>query len=332
MKLTKVSKVCCVECTMNKIKVGIIGCGLIGDRRAQAVVDHPQSQLIGVYDLNPEQGKRTAEKYSCQLFSSWQSLIQQADMDVIMVASPNKFLAEIALPALEQGKHVFIEKPMGRNLIEAKNLVATVKRQQRLLKVGFNHRYHPALAQAYKLIKAGKVGEIINIRAHYGHGWRPGGEKEWRANADLAGGGELTDQGVHLLDLATWLLGLPKTVFAMMQTAVWPIKPLEDNAFVLMQYKNEVVVNFHCSLTQWKNAFNFSVFGSQGAVCVDGLGGSYGVEKLTVMRRRPEGGVPDIQVEEYPQDQSWRLEWNDFMAGILEQQSYWGNSEDGLAI
>ncbi len=319
---------------INHIGVGIIGCGLIGHKRAAEVVKHSQSILVSVYDTHLQQAEKLAQLYAVKAVSSWQEMIADDRIQVLIVATPNKFLAEIAIPALNKGKHVLIEKPMGRNLTEAMSMSEAAQAGNALLKIGFNHRYHPALLKAHELLKNGEIGKVINIRAHYGHGGRPGYEKEWRGNLEMAGGGELTDQGVHLLDLIHWFMGkMPLSAFAMTQTMVWPIAPLEDNAFALLQYDDGAVVNFHSSWTQWKNEFVFSIFGELGALYINGLGGSYGPEQLTQMKRNPQGGVPEITSEIFVEpDQSWKLEWEDFMNAILNKTAYWGTAEDGLAV
>jgi predicted dehydrogenase len=248
-----------------------------------------------------------------------------------VVATPNGFLEEIACAALAAGKHVLIEKPMGRSLAEAERMRAAAQAAGRVLKVGFNHRYHPAIAEAHRRLAAGEIGEVISVRCRYGHGGRPGYEKEWRGSRELAGGGELTDQGVHVVDLIHWFAGVPATGFAMLQTAVWPLGDLEDNAFGMFGFPGGAVATFHTSWTQWKNLFSLEVFGRAGALVVEGLGRSYGPETLTAYRRRPEGGVPESDTRTFEgEDPSWRLEWADFVGAVQEGRPMLGTAEDGV--
>jgi predicted dehydrogenase len=253
-------------------------------------------------------------------------------VDVVIVSTPNGYTTEIATAALSAGKHVLVEKPPGRDLGEARQLAEASRAAGRSLKIGFNHRYHPAIARAYEAFSNGLIGRIINVRARYGHGGRPGYEKEWRGNPDLAGGGELTDQGVHIADLLHWFMGLPSDAFAFLQTAVWPIKPLEDNAFGLFRYADGAVASMHTSWTQWKNLFSLEIFGDNGSFIIEGLGGSYGVERLLTIIRNPAGGVPSVKEEIFDgPDDSWQLEWQDFVQGVTEGTSYLGRPEDGVA-
>jgi predicted dehydrogenase len=259
-------------------------------------------------------------------------VIDDGSIDVVIVSTPNGYTAEIGTAALAAGKHVLVEKPPGRNLSEARQLAEAAQKAGRILKIGFNHRYHPAIRRAHQLFSQGTIGEVINVRARYGHGGRPGYEKEWRGNPTLAGGGELTDQGAHIVDLLHWFCGIPLEVFAMKQTVVWPIHPLEDNAFGLFRYKKGMVASFHTSWTQWKNIFSFEIFGQLGSLNIEGLGGSYGTERLSMAIRKPEGGMPDMNEEVFDgPDLSWQAEWADFVRAIIEGGIYWGTPEDGVA-
>jgi len=315
-----------------KIGVAVVGCGQIGARRAETAAQHPRSELRLAVDTNAEAAGALAARYGARASSDWREALQDDSIGIVAAATPNAFLREIAIGALESGKHVLIEKPMGRNAADAAAIAAAAQRSGKTLKVGFNHRYQPALMKARELFAAGAIGALINIRDRYGHGGRPGYEREWRANAQLAGGGELIDQGVHLIDLIGWFAGLPKEVFAYTQTAVWPIAPLEDNAFALLRYDGGALASFHASWTQWKNLFSFEIFGTEGFLSVDGLGGSYGPERLTLGKRDPRGGALDIEEFTFEgPDRSWELEWQNFIGAIVDRKPYWGTPADGVA-
>ncbi|HET9393763.1 MAG TPA: Gfo/Idh/MocA family oxidoreductase [Candidatus Rubrimentiphilum sp.] len=314
-----------------QLRVGVVGAGLIGARRAREAAANSRSAVVAIADVNGEQARIEGAKYGARHYEAWRKIVNDPDIDVVVAATPNAFLEEIAVAALGAGKHVLIEKPMGRSLSEAERIYAAAQRSKGLLKIGFNHRYHPGISKARELLAEGHIGELINIRATYGHGGRPGYELEWRGNPELSGGGELTDQGVHVADLINWFAGTPTTAFAFTQTAVWPIAPLEDNAFGLFQFSNGAVASFHTSWTQWKNKFLFEVFGTGGALIIDGLGGSYGDETLSVMRRAPEGGPPALKTLTFEKgDDSWKLEWNSFVDAIVGNKAYTGTADDGL--
>jgi predicted dehydrogenase len=315
-----------------QLGVAVVGCGLIGRRRAAEAGADRRSRLVLVADRLADVAHDVASQTGVEASADWRTVLTRPDVDLVCVATPNGLLAEIAVAALEAGKHVLVEKPMGRSLAEAERMRAAARRSGRLLKVGFNHRYHPAIAEAKQRVDAGEIGRIINLRCRYGHGGRPGYEHEWRGSRELAGGGELADQGVHVIDLIHWFAGMPETAFAVIQTAVWPLGTLEDNAFALLRFRDGAVAAFHTSWTQWKNLFSFEVFGSAGAVLVEGLGGSYGPETLTTHLRRPEGGAPVTSQQAFPGvDCSWREEWDDFLGGVLDGRRVVGSADDGVS-
>jgi predicted dehydrogenase len=311
--------------------VGVVGCGLIGRRRAEEAARHAATRCVAVADLDVTLASNLAVQVGARVGLDWRDVVADDDIDVVSVATPNGLLAEIAIEALAHGKHVLLEKPMGRNVLEARAIADAARAAGRLVKVGFNHRYHPAVARAHRELAAGTIGNVINARARYGHGARPGYEREWRGNLELAGGGELTDQGVHVADLLHWFIGVPESVFAVTQTAVWPLGELEDNAFAILRYAGGRIATFHTSWTQWKNLFSLEVFGEQGSLAVDGLGGSYGDETLTIAHRAAQGGAPLMErlVFDGP-DLSWRDEWADFVSGIIDGRPYLGGPTDGV--
>jgi predicted dehydrogenase len=194
--------------------------------------------------------------------------------------------------------------------------------------VGFNHRFHPAIFTAKKLFERGRIGKILFIRARYGHGGRLGMEKEWRFQKDISGGGELLDQGVHLIDLSRWFAGEFKEVYGITDSKFWNTE-LEDNAFAILRNEKTTVL-FHVSATNWKNIFSFEIFGDRGFLIIEGLGRSYGEETLTIGKRRPKFGVPEIEVIKFPEDPSWKNEWENFLGALTKRRKLLGDGRDGL--
>lgn len=284
-----------------------------------------------VADIDRDRAAGLATPTGARVSQRWEDVVHADDVDVVIVATPNKIARPVAVAAALSGKHVLCEKPLGRNAAEAAEIVAAARRSGVTLKTGFNHRHHPAIARAHDLVVSGGIGEPLFIRCIYGHGGRPGYEREWRGNADLAGGGELLDQGVHAVDLARWFLGEFAEVNGRVARWVWDIAPLEDNGFAWLETADRRLAMIHTSWTQWKNRFSFEVFGHDGFVRVEGLGGSYGAESLIHARRR-SGGLPDEVTTEFPgPDESWHAEWIEFTAAIREGREPLGNGEDGLA-
>lgn len=316
------------------IKVGIVGAGLIGTKRAKIIFEDSNSELVAVSDVDLQKAK-ALEKYSrnrLRTYNNWQDMVRDESVETVIVSTPNAFLAPVAIAASKEKKHILSEKPLGRNPIEASMMVKAAEENGVLLKVGFNHRYHPAYRRLIKLYKQGEIGDLYFIRARYGHGARPGFEREWRANPELAGGGELLDQGIHLMDLARNMMGKFTEVFGFVSTFDWDIEPLEDNGFALIKNSRGQIFSLHASWTQWNNLFSFEVYGSKGYLKMEGLGGSYGTETLRVGWRRPESGPPEEDIYVYAgSDESFKLEWEDFTKAIIKGAPYNdGTSLDGL--
>lgn len=306
------------------MKVGIIGCGLIGKKRA--LVLEKDDVLVACCDTNIELGQKFANEFNCTFYEKYTDLLN-SDCDTIVIAVINKFVEEIVTYALKLNKNVLVEKPMGRNFKESVNMMANSK--DKILKVGFNHRFHPAIWKAKELFDTGSIGKLMFIRGVYGHGGRPGMENEWRASKDLCGGGELLDQGVHLIDLSRWFAGDIKTVFGKISTKFWNIE-VEDNAFMLLQSINDVDIQLNVSWTNWKNTFQFEIFGTDGYLKINGLGRWYGKETLEFGKRKLEGGIPDMELFEYEdEDISWIKEWQEFKAAIKVNRIPIGSGIDG---
>jgi len=311
------------------LRVAIIGCGLIGQKRARAL---QHAQLIAAADTVFERAARLAAQHPrCEAMADWRACIARPDVDAVIVSTINASLAEITQQAVEHGKHVLVEKPAARSARELEPALELTRRVGVVVKVGFNHRFHPAFSKARELFDAGAIGPALYVRARYGHGGRIGYDREWRADPTLAGGGELLDQGVHLIDLARWFLGDFAEVSGHVDTFFWDM-PVEDNGFLLLKTAGGRVAWLHASCTEWKNLFSFELFGRDGKLEVDGLGGSYGVERLTHYRMLPQMGPPETTIWEYPgADNSWDLEFADFAEAIAQRREPLGTLHDAMA-
>jgi predicted dehydrogenase len=314
-----------------KFSTAVIGLGLIGKRRAMWANMHQYTKVTHVVDINANVARQVASEHNSNWDTEWKNVVNIPDVDIVIVSTTNKMLLPIARTALKSKKHVLIEKPMCRNYSEALELYKISQESKGFLKIGFNHRYHPGIQKAYNLLKNGDIGDLMNIISRYGHGGRPGYDKEWRGNKELSGGGELLDQGVHIIDLINWFMGPINEVYGCTARYFWDIGSLEDNAMAILKNSNNNTAMFHTSWTQWKNLFNFEIYGTEGYLAVNGLGGSYGVETLTFGKRNVAGGSPVLQEFRFEEtDVSWREEWDDFIHAITNSKEYIGTPKDGL--
>jgi predicted dehydrogenase len=297
---------------MHKYKIGIIGCGLIGNKRAKALLGH---ELIYVADMNEELAKKLAEEYNCKYTKDYKE-VTSSDADIIIVSTSNNMLVPIALDAVKNGKHVLIEKPGARTPEEMKKLIDAVHGTDIKVKVGFNHRYHPAMLKAKEILKTEDVGDIMFIRARYGHGGRVGYDKDWRAKKSVSGGGELLDQGCHLIDLGRMFLGDFSEAIGYITKYFWDME-VEDNGFALLKTPKGQIMQMHASWTDWKNIFSFEIMTRTAKLEISGLGRSYGIETLTYYKMKPEMGPPDKQVFTFEgEDNSWEPEFSDLIDAI----------------
>ena len=296
------------------VRFAIVGCGLIGKKRLASLAP---GQFQVAFDLDRARAEVLVKTAGAgRVAASLEEAVDAPDVDAVIVSTLNGSLAAIARAAAAAGKHVLVEKPAAISVAEIDELAAVAAKTGALVRVGYNHRYHPALQKARELVDAGAVGPLMFIRARYGHGGRVGYDREWRADPQLSGGGELIDQGVHLIDLAGWFLGDFPTVEGHAATYFWHM-PVDDNAFLSLRTAAGQTAWLQVSCSEWKNLFSFEIYGRTGKLSVDGLGGSYGVERLAYYRMLPEMGPPETTVWEYPRgDASWRLEMANFLQDI----------------
>ncbi len=312
------------------MKVGIIGAGLQGRRRARALKQFDDAKLVIVAAAHRERVRLLADEMGCEATSNWEEVIARDDINAVIVCTPPNLHLSMCAAALKQGKHVFCEKPLARNPEEAREIVDVASESGVKLKCGFNLRHHPGMKQAREWFDKGIIGELNFLRIRYGIGGRPGYEKEWRAKAEISGGGQLMDQGMHALDLSHWFMGEFSDAFGFLSTSFWEIAPLEDNAFALLRTAKEQIASLHVSWTQWKNLFSLELFGRDGYIMVEGLGGSYGVERAILGRRAFLEPFKEEVIEFRGEDRSWYEEWNEFSTAITENREPLGNGYDGL--
>ena len=298
------------------MKFAIIGCGLIGNKRAEAL---PSGSLAVACDTDLSRAEALAKRFSgCDAQVDSLAAVRREDVAAVIICTPNHLLAPMALEALRHGKHILVEKPAGIHLDGVEELTFLAQASNLKARVGFNHRYHPAFLKAREIFDSGILGPLMHIRSRYGHGGRLGYDREWRANPSLSGGGELIDQGVHLIDLARWFLGEFQTIEGHATTSFWDME-VDDNAFLSLRTAEGQTAWLHASCTEWKNLFSFEIFGRDGKLQIDGLGGSYGTESLTFYKMLPQMGPPETTRWEYPRgDESWACEIREFLCDIKE--------------
>ncbi|MEY4385788.1 MAG: hypothetical protein RLY20_1071 [Verrucomicrobiota bacterium] len=292
----------------------MIGCGLIGQKRLNNL---PPGSVTVACDLNLDRAKKlAAQSLGCIATDSVEQAVTSSNVDVVMIATLNSTLAPVAMQAVQAGKHVLVEKPAGITVAELEKLQALAAKHGVLVRTGYNHRYHPACLKALEIFHSGALGPMMFVRGRYGQGGRIGYDKEWRADPKLSGGGELIDQGVHLIDLAGIFLGEFTTVEGHVATYFWNM-PVDDNAFLSLRNAIGNTAWLQVSCSEWKNMFSLEIYGRDGKLHWEGLGGSYGLERLTYYKMLPQMGPPETTVWEFPRgDESWKIEMAEFAEDI----------------
>jgi len=303
--------------------VGLLGCGLIGHKRGVSALNCG-NQILGCFDVNPVAAGRASSVFNCKAFDSAAALLLDRSIDLVVVATYHNSLKGLVIKALEAGKHVLVEKPAAVSLSEIDDLINVEKRASGRVKVGFNYRFHPSIIKAKELLDSGVIGKVIWIRGHHGHGGRVGYDQEWRCKREVSGGGELIDQGSHLIDLAGMFAGKLELKYSNLSAKYWPIE-VEDNCFLALESVNSATVWLHASWTEWKNNFSFEITGETGKLQIEGFGGSYGTERLSLYKMSEKMGPPETCSWEFPQpDESWNREFEHFLLCIESGQNFNG--------
>ena len=313
------------------MNTAIIGAGLMCKRRAPVLLESSDSNLKVIASKYFSDAKEMANKFGCEAVESWEEVISRKDIDAVIVCTPPHVHAQISIAAMKSGKHVLCEKPLTKNLADSREMVSVANKTGLILKCGFNHRHHPAIMEGKRIIDSGKIGKPLFSRCIYGICGRPGYQKEWRADPRQAAGGQFIEQGSHAIDLFRWFLGELESVSCITSRLFFREQTLDEGGMAIFKARSGANASLHTTLTQWKNLFQFDVFCENGYITIEGLGSSYGIEKLIYGERDFEGPFKNKITEFRRGDISWKEEWKEFSNAITENRQPIGNGEDGLA-
>jgi predicted dehydrogenase len=308
-------------------RVAIVGCGLIGHKRADSL---DGDELVGCYDLATGAASALATQHGATACATLDELWALRP-DIAIVAVSHDHLAQLSVAALGHGAHVLVEKPAGLSAAQIDAIDDAAQAAGRRVKVGFNHRFHPGINRAITEARSGVHGDILHVRGRYGHGGRIGYDQEWRADVQRSGGGEIVDQGMHLLDLTHWLLGPLPLHSALLRTQFWDTE-VDDNAALILGERDSRTAPWallHVTWTEWKNLFSLEIYCRTAKLHVEGLVRSYGPQKLRIFKMKPELGPPEVEEVDYPsEDDSWLTEWRHFREAIAGDTPVLGGLED----
>lgn len=314
-----------------KIKVGIIGYGKQGQIRHNAIQETGCAEVVAISE--PSEVKVELPNLSHEV------IINNPDIDAIIICTPNYLNKPLTIKALNAGKHVFCEKPPCFTAADMMEIREAEKASGKKLMYGFNHRHHDSIIKMKEIVTNKEFGNILWMRGRYGKSVTPDYFSQWRAKKELAGGGILLDQGIHMLDLFLYLAGDFDSVKAEVSNLYWKMD-VEDNAFVILRNSETgTCASLHSTMTQWRHLFSLEVFMEKGYMVLNGLitsSMSYGREILTIAKNRSAAPAATWQDEvktEFMSNNSWRYEMTQFFNAINEDKSIKiGNSEDALRL
>ncbi len=308
--------------SQDRLRVGIAGFGVVGRRRYRFIAAHPDLLPVAVADQKFADDRAVVD--GLVRFRDYRRLLAE-DLDVLFVCLSNDAAAAVTIAGLENGMHVFCEKPPGRDLDEMTRVMAVEAKNPKLkLKYGFNHRYHDSVIDALEIVRSGALGGIINLRGVYGKSKIINFESDWRTERAISGGGILLDQGIHMVDLMRLFAGEFREIHSFVSNSHWH-HDVEDNAYAIMRTQEGVIAMLHSTATQWRHRFNLEIALTEGALVLGGLltnSKSYGAETLTIARKTAhDRGDPVEELKEYASDPSFEREIAEFAAVILNDSA-----------
>lgn len=282
-------------------RVNIAGFGLMGKERARAIAKLRAKgydiELGRVYDPFLKDTNSEFCGLHFKVEQDFQKFLSDS-ADLWVIACPHDVAAQYACKVLKMGKRILLEKPLGRNLREAKAIIDAASMPE-LLNVGFNYRFMEGVRALLKDMQMKRFGELISVTMQLGHGGRPGDEKTWKLDPARCGGGALLDPGVHLIDLVC-LMSETKPIRVRGATAwsgFWKTG-IEEDIYALLAAAN-VAFGLHVSIVLWRSSFWIHVLGTEGYGIVNGRGRSYGLQ--TYRRGQRWGwrnGISQVESEE----------------------------------
>ena len=306
---------------MKYLRIGFLGFGKMGQIRYNTLSQMEYCTLKSVYESNDE----ITTPANLNRLKTAEELITSPDIDAVMISVPNYLITPFTVACLETGKNVFCEKPPGKNLQEVLAMKEALVKSGCKLMFGFNHRHHQSILKAKEEVDSGRFGEILWMRGRYGKSVPQNFYQDWRSKKELSGGGIFLDQGIHMLDLFTYLVGKFEEVKSFVSNLYWK-GDVEDNVFALFRNNKGQVASLHSTMTQWRHLFSLEIFLEQGYIVINGLKtstNSYGEEKLTIAMNRteaPSANWTDEQNYLFTIDDSWLRELTIFRDAILEDR------------
>jgi len=323
------------------MRFGLIGLGAAGQLRKAALARASGCVLAAVFDADRARTENVSP--NVVVFPSAEALLKSDSCQAVIISTPPNSHEHLTVTALENGKHVLVEKPMADSVEACRRMLEGSRRAGRVLAVGFNHRYFAAIKVVRDAISSGTIGKLSYIRAYAGHTGLSEFGAPWMYARNVIGGGTLMDNGIHVLDLVCHLMGGVDHVCGTTSSRIWHLD-VEDNAFVLLSNKAGVVAHLHTSWSEWKGyRFFIEAYGDRGMAR-----GYYAPMSAMLIAMNRPGGSRRVKRELYPfvavreklfgwQSTAVRAfaeELQDFVALVQgrRERALIASSEDGLRV
>lgn len=322
------------------MQFGLIGAGGIGNVRSRALALTEGCRLAAVTDSDEKRAHALATASGARSFPDFRELLKMDALDAVIISTPPPFHEEIAIAAMEAGKHVLCEKPLAHSVESARRMVEAARRCGKTLTTGFNHRYFEAVQFVKETLDSGAIGELDHIRAFTGHTGLSEFSAPWMHNKDIMGGGALLDNGIHIIDLTRYLLGDVEEVYGITTTGVWKLDRSEDNGIAILKSPQGKHAILQATWSEWKGyRFYIEAYGDRGmarasyapmmsmAVTMDKPGGvkrrKYRFYPANILREKIKGWQSTVI-------RGFRQEFGDFVALCAGQRNIIADGFDGF--
>ncbi|MGH7502347.1 MAG: Gfo/Idh/MocA family protein [Longimicrobiales bacterium] len=321
------------------MRFGLIGCGDIGQLRANALTQTRGAVLVSVSDIDAQKAKLTATRFHTQTDRDWTTLLERSDIDAVIVSTPPRLHIDMCVAAMEAGKHVLCEKPLARTPEECRLILATAERTGKRIATGFNYRFYPSFVRAREILESGRIGELDHVRSYGGYS-ATSHNQPWVHDAATVGGGALRDIGIHLIDLTRDFLGEVAEVVGMASSDVWKYPGCEDNGFALLRSTSGRIAALHASWTEWRRyQFLIELYGTRGCIrasCFPMMTQAVWANQTGGRTRRRTDWFPGVAVGEKLRSYRWVVvrsfieEFAAFSAFVHGQPSRIATGFDGM--
>jgi UDP-N-acetyl-2-amino-2-deoxyglucuronate dehydrogenase len=254
-----------------KLRFGIVGCGVIGPLHAKAISSLSDAQLVAVVDTVPEKAQELAQTYSATPYSDMQEMYANEQLDIITICTPSGMHGEHAIAAMRAGYHVIVEKPMEITLGAIEKMLHVQQETGRKLAVISQHRFDSATQQIHKLVNEQAFGRLVlgNALIPWWRSQKYYDSGAWRGTWELDGGGVLMNQSIHSIDLLQWLMGRVKRIYAYTDTLAHTMET-EDIGVAVLRFANGAVGTIAGTTSAYPGTgIRIGIYGDRGSAVID---------------------------------------------------------------